>query len=289
MSEIEHYCIGNNRYDEGIFVEAMPTIFPVLEQNLDRANKKYGTKFRAVNALITNEDGQYYMFNLFNNKDEQCSGSSSIYEENKGVWHFEKVEKTNTIELESVTFQTLVEREGLELEGYDHLVIDVQGAELQVLKSMGKYLDRFKTLRVEVSTVQFYSGSVLFDKLNDYIVQSGFRLVSSEVPAHGDVLYVRETIPTLRPESKEAPMRKVKNRVVMNPSQYPDTFDVQVYLKSPGLLYIEVIRTDMEDGWGQLPTCTLYGIDGRKQVLEIGRSNKPKKTIVQSTNIDLIF
>jgi hypothetical protein len=78
-------------------------------------------------------------------------------------------------------------------EVYFILMMDVQGAELQVLKSLGSLLNNVLRLRTEISLKPFYVGGVLFDELHPFIVNAGFKLQHNihDVPEHGDVLYVR--------------------------------------------------------------------------------------------------
>ena len=74
---------------------------------------------------------------------------------------------------------------------YD-LVLDVQGAELDVLKGFSassfKNIDQITT---EVSTKEFYKNGVLFDDLNTFIVNLGFKIHGLPKQNHCDVIYKR--------------------------------------------------------------------------------------------------
>jgi len=83
---------------------------------------------------------------------------------------------------------TLVERKGWNLEDFDLLVIDVQGAELEVLKGFDGQFQGVKKLEIEVSTAEFYKGGVLFEDLNTYLERQGFRADGS-APKHGNLSY----------------------------------------------------------------------------------------------------
>jgi hypothetical protein len=92
MSEIENYA---RIYKNGIFIEAIPDVFLKLKYNLERVNKLYNTKFKAVNCLVSNEIGKEYTFNIFNNNGQ----SSSIYQPNNDVWEWPSVKRINSIKL----------------------------------------------------------------------------------------------------------------------------------------------------------------------------------------------
>jgi FkbM family methyltransferase len=60
----------------------------------------------------------------------------------------------------------------------DFLKIDVQGAELLVLKGATNVLQRTSYIWIEVSFKPLYEGSATFDEVYRYMNNSGFRLIS---------------------------------------------------------------------------------------------------------------
>lgn len=67
----------------------------------------------------------------------------------------------------------------------DTLVIDVQGAELKVLRGMGKVLDQMKRCFLEVNLKEMYDGCVLKPELDDWMAKAGFGN-SEFYPVHDD-------------------------------------------------------------------------------------------------------
>jgi len=64
------------------------------------------------------------------------------------------------------------------------------GAELEVLKSFDeRYLKNIKNLRIEISQKEIYKEGVLFNELNQFLVDNNFELQTKEIPDHGDVYY----------------------------------------------------------------------------------------------------
>ena len=93
--------------------------------------------------------------------------------------------------LKSTTIETVLKEQNWDNLRYD-LVLDVQGAELDVLK--GFNIDNFKNidkLTTEISTIEFYKNGVLFEDLNTFITNIGFKLITPPTSNHCDVVYER--------------------------------------------------------------------------------------------------
>ena len=77
--------------------------------------------------------------------------------------------------------------------------IDVQGAELDVLRGASRFLDTVRDILVECSLVELYSGQPLLDDTIVFARQLGFRVFGISSPSHGpdgaplqcDVLFSR--------------------------------------------------------------------------------------------------
>lgn len=178
MKEIDHYV---KDYFYGIFIEPYYPVYLKLLKNLNETNTKHGTNYIAVNKLITNDDDKDYIFNIFSND----SHSSSIFEPNPETFKWD-VSVNGKINLKSTRLNTLLK--DYPLNKFD-AVIDVQGAELEVLKSLDSYINQIEKLTIEVSKQEFYKGAVLFDDLNKYLIEKGFELQTKDIPDHGDVIY----------------------------------------------------------------------------------------------------
>ena len=80
-----------------------------------------------------------------------------------------------------------------DLANYQHLVVDVQGAELLVLKRAGKLIQNCKSLLVEVSTLQVYRGGVLWKELVNFL--SDFDLMPLWQPgnqSHENIIFIKK-------------------------------------------------------------------------------------------------
>jgi FkbM family methyltransferase len=184
MCEIHDYV---NEYNNGLFIEAIPSVYEKLKVNLINAKKLYNTNYVPINKLVTSENDKEYTFNVFNNS----GASSSIYEPNIDTWQWDSIRVEEQIKLISTTIQDVLKEYNWENIKYD-LVIDVQGAELEVLKGF-TYFDNINSLRIEISTEEFYKGGILFNELNYYLVSNKFIPVNKPSLNHCDVIYIRNS------------------------------------------------------------------------------------------------
>lgn len=184
MGEIAYYV---NKYQNGLFIEAIPNVFNQLENNLQSANTTYNTNYKAINCLVADEIDKEYVFHIFNNN----GASSSIFEPNSSAWKWPSVKEVDVLTLRSTTIETVLKEHKWDNIKYD-LVLDVQGAELVVLKGFGE--SNFKNIqhiKTEISTSPFYKGGVLFEELHSFITSHGFTLDAAPKNNHCDVTYSR--------------------------------------------------------------------------------------------------
>lgn len=171
-----------------VWVEAIPSVYERLLTNIANYTDK-PTKHYPIQALIADENGKKYTFHLTNNG---CQ-SSSIYEPNDGVWKWEYIGVEDTVELESRRLDDVLHEHQIDPSLFDYLVVDVQGSEDLVLKSVGEYLDPIKWIEIEVSTKEFYKGGVLFPELSKQLNELGFKCLTDpiHIDDHCDVIFQR--------------------------------------------------------------------------------------------------
>ena len=81
----------------------------------------------------------------------------------------------------------------MDVANYDTLVIDTQGNEMEVLNGMGKLLQNFKYLCIELSMIPVYEGETLGPVVEDWLAQRGFIADSPQLD-HNDWFFVRKDI-----------------------------------------------------------------------------------------------
>ena len=161
-----------------IWVEGNPVVFDELKSNVSRFGQ------RSVLALISEIDKEQVPFYLTSNNSE----SASVFPlaENH-AWS--KLENTGSISLETSRLDTLFSE--YEIQNYDFWVIDVQGSELQALRSAGKLLQKFCHFAlVEISTDEFYFGGSSWSDVVSEMNHQGFIQLWNPTSAHEEILFV---------------------------------------------------------------------------------------------------
>ncbi len=153
-----------------LWVEALPDVFAALQANLQDYSRQ-----RALNYLLVEADGRKISFNVASNNAE----SSSIFELADHVEIWPEVGFVGKIELTGYTFATMVSREAIDLSRYDTLILDVQGAELLVLKGAERHLAGFRYILAEAADFNCYAGATTLAELEAHLAARGYRLIKT--------------------------------------------------------------------------------------------------------------
>lgn len=140
-----------------------------------------------VQALVGDEAGKTATFHIFNN-DGASNSIFSMHEESKKRFPL-LAETGEVMHIEMERLDTLLERIGVSRT--DVLVVDVQGAELLVLRGAERILKTAKYLAVEVSTTPFYQGGVLLSELEPWLEARGLKRRTRVRRTHMDAIFSR--------------------------------------------------------------------------------------------------
>mgnify|MGYP006155469421 CR=1 FL=1 len=147
-----------------------------------------------VNSAVSNNNGSTVMY-----RTNQVDSSSLL----KPIDNNDTLSKYHKID-ELITVQTVrldEDMNRLKVDKIDILKIDAQGAELEVLESLGCFLSegRIKVICAEVGFKDLFEGGVLYHDLANYLVGFGYQLHSFYDLVHlpngtlawGDAIFVR--------------------------------------------------------------------------------------------------
>lgn len=148
-----------------LWVEPIPEVFSELVNNI-----KHFQDQQAVQALITDREKQLYSFHIANNN----GASSSIFNLKKHQDIWPEVVYTKTVQLESCTLVSLFNKEYIDPENYQALVMDTQGSELLILKGAKPLLKHFKYIKIEVPDFESYEDCCQLPDVEDFMTQQGF-------------------------------------------------------------------------------------------------------------------
>jgi FkbM family methyltransferase len=145
-----------------LWVEADPETFQQLEKNLKAHDNQ-----SAYNLLLGDQEKIVDFFRASNG-----SQSSSIFQFSN-LNSFKDVSTTQVFPLSMCRLDSKFTPE--EIGNFDHWVVDVQGAELLVLKGAGQLLNLCRTLFIECSKSEYYLGGTQWEELSSYLSSEGFR------------------------------------------------------------------------------------------------------------------
>jgi FkbM family methyltransferase len=165
-----------------IWFEAQPSVFDVLKKNLESIKDQY-----AICALLGEKNTDNVPFYITNNE----GASSSLFP--LSTRHgFSALANSATESGDMKRLDSLLTSE--DISPYRHWIIDVQGAELEVLKGAGILLDFCASLCVESSSREIYIGGIQFSDLCSYLNERGFTQLWELSPGgHEDVIFIRKS------------------------------------------------------------------------------------------------
>jgi len=156
--------------------ECNPNTLPICKKNIE----SYSDRISLIEGAVCDYDGEIKFYPINQEKTvttwkDGNPGASSIYKSN-GTYTVEKYVQdeitTNCHRLDSVMKKYDISR-------VDIIWIDLQGAELLALKSLGDHIKNVKYIHTEVSHKPIYTGQVMFNELNEFIKSHGFNMINS--------------------------------------------------------------------------------------------------------------
>ena len=166
-----------------IWFEALPNLAYKLTERFKNDNTQdvYGIalsdKNEKVDFIVTNNEA-----------------SSSLLELGTHLKHHPKIHEVVRIKVDARTWRWCVQELLIDISGYNFLNIDVQGAELKVLKGMVGYIDKIDYLYLEVNTEEVYKGCALLPELDEFL--EDFERVETKMTRYnwGDAFWIRKTL-----------------------------------------------------------------------------------------------
>ena len=182
--EYEDY--KNISVEKIVWVEANPDLIVYLEEKF-----KGIENIKIFNEAIFDEE-KTISFKISNNLQ-----SSSILnlKEHKNL--FPDVHYVKEIEMTTKRFDTLYSENDINIDDYNFLNVDVQGADLNAILSFGNLLDKIDFIYSEVNTVEVYEGCHTIDKFDEVMDEKGFQRVITHIyhgGGWGDALYIKKNI-----------------------------------------------------------------------------------------------
>lgn len=148
-----------------VWIEANPACMKKLRKNLSGFVRQ-----RAIQALIGGKASPQRAFFLASND----GASSSVFPiaEHQYIWP--DIKMYGKVFLPQQTLPETLLKEGIAVSDYDTLVLDVQGAELEVLHGIPALRQTFEKIELEAADFPSYEGGTTRAQIHAYLVKEGF-------------------------------------------------------------------------------------------------------------------
>jgi 2-O-methyltransferase len=137
--------------------------------------------------------------------------SSSLYKPDQALVETPWLKFDTCIKVPVDTLENFCKENSVEKVDFIHL--DVQGAELDVLRGAGRFLDNVSLVWMEVEAVALYENQPLKSEVEEFMHENGFILVKNTVKRKaGDQLYLKGHLRDLLP-TQVSLLERMKSRI----------------------------------------------------------------------------
>lgn len=173
--ELQDYCREGVSEDNIIWIEGNPHIV-----------QKQPYRKNLYQALIYDEE-KMIDFMITNNGQ-----SSSILELDEHKKEHPHVHEIGRIRLPTITLENFLIKNNITTD-FNFINLDIQGTELNALKSLGDRINKIDYIYTEVNKKHLYKNCSLIDELTTFLEGHGFKLVELSMTQHGwgDAFYAR--------------------------------------------------------------------------------------------------
>lgn len=180
--ELGFYLTENISSDNIYWIEA--------QDALVQRNKQRHANIKIYTAAISNVDNEERDFIVTNNYQ-----SSSLLELKDHLTEHPGIHEINRYTVKTKRMETLINENNIDMTSVNFMNIDIQGMELECLKSMGKYLDSIDYIYTEINVKELYANCALLDQLDAFLASHNFKRVKTDLTSYGwgDSLYIRTT------------------------------------------------------------------------------------------------
>lgn len=159
-------------------------------------NSKDYPSITVVNKAVNDYDGVCKFYLMDKDKtitvwEDGNQGASSLYLANGDYDHIEKYVQYE-IEVPCTRIDTFCKENNID--SIDVVWMDLQGAELLALQSMGDILDTVQVIHTELEMNPIYENQCLFDDVTKFLYEQGFELeygLTSGVQFGSDYIFTR--------------------------------------------------------------------------------------------------
>ena len=174
---VEYGCYTKLVGNKVIGIEANPQVYKEMAKPVA---DKWG--FKCFNEFLSDKDKEI--------RDFYFAGEGSSLYQGQPQWN-----KHTSIKVQTKTLSTVIEENDIDMNEYDFLNIDAEGAEFDVLKGFEKYLDYIKVIDLETSYDDRHLSGADHGTIVKWVSKRGFEVKemsdSYQSQNWGDSVFVR--------------------------------------------------------------------------------------------------
>lgn len=177
----ERFWYEKNGFNPVLWFEPYHKSFIELKKNICDINGQ-----TAYNIGISDETKKAVL-----NISSNGGASSSLLDLKLHKKYHPKITYIDKQEIDLIRFDLFVEQNDIDMDNFNMLNIDVQGTELNVLKSFGNYLNKIDYILTEVNEDEVYDKCCLIDDLDSYLSKFNFKRLETHMTPYkwGDAFY----------------------------------------------------------------------------------------------------
>jgi len=167
-----------------IWFEPNEVLYQMLEINLK------GFKNQTAFNIGVHDTLDEAVLHISNNRGQ----SSSILEFGLHSVYHPKVKYIRDEVISLTRMDTFFKEGDLDIKDYNLLNVDVQGVELNVIKSFGDLIGELDYVYAEVNEAEVYKGCALVTEIDDYLSKYGFYRIATHMTKAqwGDAFYIKK-------------------------------------------------------------------------------------------------
>lgn len=171
----------SNNIDKVIWIECNEQYSPIILNKI----QEY-PKHQLINKCISN-DKEIKTFNISNNGQ-----SSSFLDLGSHKYLHPAIHYINHIKVPTYRMVDVIDMHNINMSEYNFLNLDIQGYELEALKSFEDTIEKFEYVYTEVNTNYVYKNCAIITEIDDYLKKYGFNRKETKMYNEwGDALYIR--------------------------------------------------------------------------------------------------
>jgi FkbM family methyltransferase len=180
-----HNCEEQPIYDK-INIDKTKVIWIDAIQECVDNSKKLG--FNSYQMVVSDTDDEECVFKITNNGE-----SSSMLELDTHLQYYPYIHVVEERKLKTSRMDTFIKNNNVDMNNYNFLNMDIQGAELMALKGFGDNLKYIDYIYTEVNIEPLYKDCALLHEIDAYLATYGFKrkLTSMTFANWGDALYIK--------------------------------------------------------------------------------------------------